>query len=205
MADANSDTDVRQFDPVEVHVSVVQDIDKYDLLDTDYEVLIQMGIEVSETKIYTQWILGKLGDAVSKKYGDLKDYASKIRQNHKTLEAYVYIYRKFINEDPEFTPEKYIGSIPWGVMHLAASKSDKPQELLATLSDKGMDGSIEASVRGIEEINNPGQVVPPKPKIGLKWSSDAEKYQIKLNPDDLVLIDWSNIKEQLLEYLNTLT
>lgn len=196
----------KQHSPVIIQPSVITQVDKVDLKDMEYDTLVQMGIEVSEVKVYSQWVLGKLGDAVATKYGDLKKYADEIRQKHSVIEQYVKVYRKFTEEDPNFTPEKYSGSIPWGVLQIAASKSDNPQALLDDLADKGMEGTIEATVRGIHELNDPdGDKVPVKPRIRLRWDTEVKKYKIDLNPDDLDIIDWSDVKDQLRDYLESLT
>lgn len=197
--------DNKDFDPVIIQPSVITQVDKFDLENTEYETLVQMGIEVSEVKVYSQWVLGKLANAVSNKYGDLKKYCTEIRQNYKVIEQYLNVYRKFIKEDPEFTPGKYAGSIPWGVLQLAATKSDNPQKLIDGLQDIGMEGSIEGAVRGIHEINDPdGEKVPAKPKVSLLWDIEVKKYKMKLNSEDFDLIDWTDIKEQLSAYLESL-
>lgn len=199
-------TQEKQFEPVIIQPTVIAQIDKLNLDEVEYDTLVQMGIEVSEVKVYSQWVLGKLANAVTNKYGDLTKYAQEIRQKPAVLKQYVHVYKRFTEEDPDFSPEKYAGSIPWGVLQLAAAKSEKPQELIDELSDKGMEGSIEGAVRGIHEINDPnGEKVPPKPKFSLVWSVDAKKYKMKLNPEDFDIIDWTDIKEQLRDYLDSLT
>lgn len=196
----------KQHSPVIIQPSVITQVDRVDLQDIEYDTLVQMGIEVSEVKVYSQWVLGKLGDAVSTKYGDLTKYSNEIRQKPSVIAQYVKVYRKFTQEDPTFTPEKYAGSIPWGVLQLAASKSDNPQGLLDELADKGMEGSIEGAVRGIHEINDPdGTKVPLKPKIKLHWDMEVKKYKIVLDPEDLDIIDWTDVKSQLMEYLESLS
>lgn len=195
----------KQFEPVIIQPTVIAQIDKLNLDEVEYDTLVQMGIEVSEAKVYAQWVLGKLAHTVTNKYGDLTKYANEIRQKPAVLKQYSHVYRRFIEEDPDFTPEKYVGSIPWGVLQLAAAKSEKPQALLEDLQDKGMEGSIEGAVRGIHEINNPEDKVPAKPKFSLVWNTDVKKYKMRLNPEDFDIIDWTDIKEQLHDYLESLT
>lgn len=197
----------KQHSPVIIQPSVITQVDRVDLENTEYDTLVQMGIEVSEVKVYSQWVLGKLGDVVSRKHdGQLAIYSKEIRQKVGVMDQYVKVYRKFTKEDPNFTPEKYAGSIPWGVLQLAASKSDAPQGLVDDLADKGMEGSIEGAVRGIHEINDPdGNKVPLKPKINLRWDVEVKKYKIILDPEDLDIIDWTDVKSKLMEYLESLT
>src|SRR3990167_5696509 len=104
-----------KFEPVEVNVDLLNIIDRQELEEEPYDTLVQMGIDASEIKGYAQWILGKLGSVVSKGgYGTLEKYSKEIRQNYNSMQQYVNIYRKFIKEDPDFTPTKYAGSVPWG-------------------------------------------------------------------------------------------
>lgn len=192
--------DIRQFDPVEIRPSIIETVDKYNLLEQEYDVLVQMGMEVAEAKTYAQWVLGKIGDAVSEKYGDLKRYAGDIGMKYEVLKQYVHVYHRFVEEDPNFTPEKYMGSVPWGVLQIAASKSKEPQKLVDTLQDKNMAGSIDAGYRGAIEEET-GVSVPKKPSVSLRWNAEVNKYRIKINPDQFDIIDWADIKQQLMDYL----
>ena len=191
------------YKPITIESGIVSIVDKFDLENTEYDTLVQMGIEVSETKIYSQWVLGRLADAVSNRYGDIRKYASEINHNYDALRQYMNTYRKFTREDPEFTPEKYRGSVPWGLLQLAASNSDSPQVLVDELHDKGAI-TIPQAYREIK-IKRTGQDVPTKPKIKLQWNSQLKKYDLILKPEDIEKIDWSDIREQLMSFLETLT
>lgn len=187
---------------VSVQPEVLLYIDKTDLDSLEYNDLVELGRSVSEVKMYSQWLLGKLGDKVSEKYGDLTKFSKEINQVYEAVQQYVNTYRKFIAEDPDFTPDKYHGSIPWGMLQLIATKTDTPVTLLNELADKGV-SSIEHAYREIK-TKQTGIEVPKRPKINFKWDGDTGKWKIKLLPEDLDLIDWTDIKNQLVIYLNSL-
>lgn len=190
---------------IPVQSSIVGEVDKLDLSNVEYEALVQMGIDVSEAKSYAQWVLGKLGAAItdSAKHGDLKKYCNDIRQDYRSVVNYVTTYRKYITEDPTFSPTKYAGSVPWGVIALAATSSDAPQKVLDNLQDTGNDTNIESAYRKIM-TDKSGIEVPAKPKLHLNWDQEVSKYKLRMNPDDFPLIDWSDIKEQLKAYIESL-
>ncbi len=198
----NNQNDNKKFKLVEMNPNLVISIDKQNLDDADWTLLVQMGQDAGEIKTYTQWILGKLGDAVAKKYGDLKKYADEINQKYEVLNQYAYVYRKFITEDPNFHPSKYSGSVPWGLLQLAASKSDSPQQLVEDLQDKGIH-TINHAYREII-VRQTGLSIPRKPKVNLHWNSELRKFKISLNPNELDLIDWTDVKNQLMNYLEAL-
>lgn len=192
----------QKFELVEMHPDLVTSIDKQNLESADWTMLVQMGQDAGEIKTYAQWILGKLGNAVSKKYGDLKKYANEINQNPEVLYQYAFTYRKFTQEDPDFHPNKYSGSIPWGVLQLAASKSEMPQKLVDELQDKGVH-TAEQAYREIKEQET-GIVVPQKPKVSFQWNPEIGKFKINIKPEELDLIDWTDVRQQLLSYLEVL-
>lgn len=193
----------KNFEPVKIVSGIVNDVDKFDLEKVEYDTLVQMGIEVSEVKTYSQWVLGKLGDAVAKKYGDLIKYSKEIRQKYEVLNQYMYVYRKFAKEDPTFTPQKYFGSVPWGVLQLAAYKSDSPQKLVGELQDEGAESSIESAHRAIQ-IKKGGKDIPHKPRFHFTWDAMVERYRLTFKKEDLELIDWTDVKQQLMDYLEAL-
>lgn len=185
-------------------------IDKQDLKEVTYEDLIQMGIDLSEVKGYTQWLLGKLGDTVTgsenSKKGDLKDYAFKIGQKYAVLNQYVYTYRKFIKEDPAFHPNKYYGSVPWGVLALVATKKEKPQTFIEELREQNKEVSLEMAYREIKRQESPNEAEPPKkPSISLYWDKNKQLYKLVMDSADFPLIDWSSIKEDLRSWLEGLS
>ncbi len=194
--------DDKKFKLIDMQPEILAEIGRQELKDQDWNVLVQMGQDVGEVKTYTQWILGKLADAVSNKYGGLKKYANEINQKYEVLNQYLYVYRKFISEDPNFHPSKYAGSIPWGMLQLAASKSDSPQKLVEDLQDKGVH-TINHAYKEIKEQET-GTRIPQKPKINLYWNPDLMKFKIRLNPEELDLIDWTDVKNQLMNYLEAL-
>lgn len=182
--------------------NILQSIASRNLAEEGYETLVQMGIEASEIKTYSQWVLGKLGDTVSVKYGNLKRYANEINQKYEVIQQYVNTYRKFSKEDPSFSPEKYSGSISWGMLQLVATKSDSPQELIDKLLDEGI-RTVEGAYKRIKEKET-GVKIPHKPKIGLHWDYGIQKYKIQFRLEELDLIDWRDVKQQLINYLEAL-
>jgi len=191
-----------QLQPKQISEGVLQSIEGRDLETESYDTLVQMGIGASEVKTYTQWILGKLGHAVMRKYGDLKKYAAEIRLDYGALRQYMYTYRKFTQEDSEFHPEKYYGSVPWGVLALAATKTDKPQELLGKLQIESKEVSLAAAYREIKRLESPNNQQPPrKPVVKLQWDKNSNLYRLVMDRRDFPAIDWSAVKADLTEWL----
>jgi len=189
-------------DLVTIQPELLSMVDRIKLDELDFNALVELGKGVMEVKTYSNWILGKLGDAVSSKYGDIDAYAKAINQNRGVLDQYIYAYRKYTNEDKDFSPDKYYGRVPWGLIQMVASKSNTPGKLLNELVDQGAT-TIPSGYRAIKEKES-GQKVPRKPKINFKWDDKSTKWKIQLRPEDLDLIDWRDIKEQLLTYLGAM-
>lgn len=203
------DKALKQQEPVSIQPEMLKIVDNTDLTTLDYDALVELGRTTSEVKVYAQWILGKLASMVMTKnegepraYGDLGKYAKDIGQIYEVLQQYLFTYRKFTAEDPKFTPETYMGSVPWGVLQLVAMKSDKPVTLLNELLDKGVH-SIDHAYREIK-TKQTGKEVPMKPRVVFKFDDGSGKWKIKLRPEDLDLIDWSDVREQLIKYLESL-
>lgn len=189
-------------DLISVQPEMLGYVDKADIAHAEYYVLVEMGLGVNEVKTYAQWLLGKLGDAVSDRYGDLVKYAKDIGYIYSSLKQYVFVYRQYTRSDPNFSPDKYYGHVPWGMLQVVASQSDAPINDLDELVDKGVT-SIEGAYRGLKEKQT-GITVPRKPSIRLIWNNEIGKWRMALAEKDLDLIDWSNVKQQLLEYLRSL-
>ena len=186
---------------VSVQPEILSFVDKTDLGSLDYDELVNLGRAVNEVKTYSSWLLGKLGDAEMKKYGDIKKYALDIGQNLQVLYNYITAYRKYTAEDPDFTPDKYFGQVPWGMLYLV-SQQDRPVTLLNELVDKGVK-SMEHAYREIKKKAG-GKEVPKKPRIVFSWNSGIGKWNINLDQKDLDLIDWQGVKDMLINYLNSL-
>jgi len=186
---------------ISVQPEILSIVDKTNLESLEYDGLVELGRGVNEVKTYSSWLLGKLGDSVTKKYGDIKKYANDIGQNYQVLLNYTSAYRKYVDEDPSFTPDKYFGQVPWGMLYLV-SQQDKPVTLLNELVDKGVK-SMEHAYREIKQKNG-GVEVPRKPKILFSWNSEVSKWNINLDQKDLDLIDWKGVKEMLVNYFNSL-
>lgn len=189
-----------------INSQIVVTIDGYDLSNASYEELVQLGGDVSLVKTYTQWILGKLADTVAVKYGDIKKYAKEIRQNYGSLRQYMYTYRKFVAEDNTFNPANYYGSVPWGVLALAATKTDKPQQLINNLVDENKSASIESAYREIKRLESPeSKQAPRKPQVSLQLDKTSNLYKLIMNPNDFPSIDWTtSTGKELKDYLNGL-
>lgn len=194
-------SDKKDSELVSVQPEILSFVDKTDLGSLGYDELVDLGRGVNEVKTYSSWLLGKLGDAVMKKYGDLKKYASDISQNLQVIYNYVSAYRKYTEEDPNFSPDRYFGQVPWGMLYLV-SQQDKPVTLLNELVDKGVK-SMEGAYREIKQKEG-GKEVPRKPKIMFMWNLEIGKWDINLDQKDLDLINWKGVKEMLVNYLNSL-
>jgi hypothetical protein len=177
--------------------------DKSDLDALDYDALVELGRSVSEVKTYAQWVLGKLGDKAMQKWGDLEKYAKDIGMIYEVLQQYMNTYRKFVAEDPAFTPDRYFGGVPWGLLQMVATKSDTPITLLNEMVDQGAT-TIPQAYKKIKEKET-GKTLPNKPRVNLKLDEESGKWKIKILPEEMDMIDWTDIKEQLVNYLNSLT
>ncbi len=178
----------KKFELVEIHPDLLNSIDRQSLDEADWNLLVAMGESASEIKTYTQWILGKLGDAVSQKYGDLVKYANEIGVNYDSLRQYVYTYRKFISEDSTFHPHKYFGAASWSILALAATKSINPGALVNELQDKGI-YTLKHAYRAI----NAGETeygIPKKPVIDFEYDPQTKKYKFIMDVKDIPLIHW---------------
>jgi hypothetical protein len=188
---------------IKMNPEILTYIDNTDLDSLTYDDLVQLGREALEVKTYTQWLTGKLGDYISSnktgKYGDLERYAKDINMKYGVLWQYVTVYRRFTEEDPNFSPDAYKGSMPWGVFALVAQHSDTPATTLNELSDKGVT-NIEHAYRELK-TKQTGKELPRKPKISLVYSEEANKWRIRMNPLEFDDIDWGDIREQLMAYL----
>lgn len=185
--------------PVNVRPDILLDIDKMDLKELTDEDLIEMGRNVTEVHTYSQWMLGRLVDEVANRRGDIEEYANKIGQRRDKLYQCVYVYRKFIKDNPNFNPDDYHGSIPWGVFWIVAQKSDTPTKLLNELIDNGKI-SQPSAIRAIKEKET-GKVIPTKPRVSFRWNEQIEKWTIVFKLEDWELIDWSDAREKGIEIL----
>lgn len=189
---------ISKLSPINIRPDILLDIDKMDLKELTDDDLIEMGKSVTEVNTYAQWLLGRLVDEVVKRRGDIEKYANAIGQRRDKLYQCVYVYRKFIKDNPDFSPEKYVnGSIPWGMLQYVASKSDTPIKLLNDLIDEGI-VSQPAAIRKIKEQET-GIVVPPKPRVSWKWNAEKEKWTIRFMLDEMDLIDWDEARDLVLE------
>ena len=189
--------------PINIRPNILLDIDKMDLKELTDDDLIEMGRGITEVSTYAQWILGRLVDEVAQRRGDIDKYANSIGQRRDKLYQCVYVYRKFIKENPDFSPEKYInGSIPWGMLQYIASKSDTPTKLLDKLIDEGI-LSQPAAIRKIKE-DETGITIPPKPRISWKWNMEKKKWTIRFILEEMDLIDWDEARELITEKMKSL-
>jgi len=188
-------------EPVSVQPDILMLVDKTDLIHQEYNDLVQMAREVIEVKVYTQWLLGKIGDAVSKKHGDIKKFAEDIELGIKvgSLYQYIFTYRAYTKEDPNFTPDRYHGSVPWGMLQYVGSKSSEPIKKLNKLIDAGV-RTAEGAIRSIKTEEN-GESIPFKPKVSFKWDIDKKKWVIHISVEDWEVIDWSEVEAELTKAL----
>lgn len=178
------------YEAVSVQPEMITTVDKMDLEKQSYDVLVEMGRSVTEIKTFVQWTLGRLGDAVTVKYGDLTQYAKDINYKYETLQQYMNVYRKFTRDNPNFHPDQYMGSVPWGMLQIVASSTDKPEKLLNELQDKGIHSQKDA-YRAIKEAET-GKIIPPKPRAKYVWNAEKEKYTFTFDQRDIDVIDWDD-------------
>lgn len=189
--------------PVEINTDLIKTINWKELQEADWSTLVQMGQDAGEIKTYSQWVLGMLGHTVMRKYGDLKKYATETRQDYAALRQYMNTYRKFTLEDSGFHPNKYYGSVPWGVLALAATKSDTPQKLVDDLQKENKEVSLKVAYREIKRLESPeGKEPPRKPTVKLQWDKNSSLYKLIMDPKDFPSIDWTAVKQDLKEWLD---
>lgn len=181
---------------VNIRPEILIDIDKMNLKELTDEDLIEMGRSVTEVNTYSQWILGRLVDEVANRRGDIDKYAHSIGQRRDKLYQCIYVYRKFTNDNPEFNPDDYHGSVPWGMLQYVASKSDAPIKLLNELVDKGV-LTQDAAIRTIKEEET-GVKIPPRPRVSWKWNEQKQKWTINFRIEEMSLIDWEEARETVL-------
>ena len=146
-------------------------------------------------------MLGKIGDAVAEKRGDIKKFVDDIGLGLKlgTVYQYVYTYRVYTKEDPNFTPDMYHGSVPWGMLQYVGSTSSEPIKKLNKLIDEGvrtMDGAFRAI-----KTEESGEEIPFKPKVNFRWDLGKKKWVISIKVEDWNIIDWSEVEKELTEAL----
>lgn len=188
---------LKVYQSVSVRPNVLLDIDKGDLSGWDYDALVEMGRSVVEVKGYSQWILGKLAVEVLRRHNELDDYAKQIGMARGTLWNYASVYRRFTEKNPNFNPDVYYGSVPWGVLHLLAhSKVENVGEFLDRMVDEGKT-SKEQVYRELKSQES-DEEVPRKPRVSFKWDGEKKKWMIKFNMDDWSNIGWDLVGEDLI-------
>lgn len=182
--------------PISIRPEILIDIDKMDLKELTEEDLVEMGRNVTEVNTYSQWILGRLVDEVANRKGDIDKYANSIGQRRDKLYQCIYVYRKFTTDNPEFNPDDYHGSVPWGMLQYVASKSDAPIKLLNELVDRGI-LTQDAAIRTVKE-GETGIKIPPRPRVSWRWNEQKRKWTISFRVDEMALIDWEEARETVL-------
>jgi len=185
---------------VSVQTDILAYVDKAELEELNYDDLVNLGRGVNEVKTYSSWLLGKLGNSVANKFGDAKRYAADIGQNYTVLWNYVGAYRKYTKDDPTFSPDKYFGQVPWGMLYVV-SQQEQPVKLLNELVDKGVK-TMEGAVHEIK-VQKGLEIPPKKPKIVFIWNPEETKWEIDISEEDFHLISWKSIKTKLMGYLET--
>lgn len=183
--------------PISTPPEIITVVESQDLQAADWNTLVQVGQDMSEIKTYSQWVLGKVADIVSLKYGGLKKYANEININYDSLCQYLYTYRKITKEDPLFDPRKYFGAVSWGILALAATKSTKPLALVDELQQKGV-----YTLKHAYKVINAGETkngTPRKPKIDFKYNRRRKKYEMIVDENDKDFINWEDFIEQILQ------
>ncbi len=203
----------------------LKEIDSMDLNKLSFDEIVQLGLDTVELREYSGWVIGKMGDRIAHppaeklseegeetdgeirpNRGALKKFAAAIRMPYATITQYASSYRKYVEEDPNFHPLNYHGSISWAIMRLVGSKVENPIATLNELHDKGQTGSVEQAAVALKELQTTGDVsdVPTKPKITLEYEPDRKLFKLVIAPEDFIKIDFMAIKSDLVEYLEAL-
>lgn len=205
----------------------LKEIDSMDLGKLSFDECVQLGMDVTELRGYSGWIIGKLADRIANPpldklsaegeetdgeirvdSGALKRFANSIGVAYTTVRQYASTYRKYIAADPNFHPLNYHGSVNWTIMNLIGSKVENPVEVLNELHDKGQTSSVEQAAVALKELQTPkeGDVsnIPAKPKIGLEYNPSNNLYKLVIDIKDFEKIDFMAIKSDLIEYLEAL-
>jgi hypothetical protein len=167
-------------------------IEEADLSEWTMDQFLAAGEEAGKVKYFSQWILGKLADAYSKKWGDCSKFAREIHIEPKSLLAYRRVYKKIVKADPKFVPDGYLS---WGALQMIAEQPD-PVKLIEELTDNGKVTMAE-TYRHIKQKET-GKQVPKKPKVNLKYNEETNMWRLNMTPDDFDKIDWPR---ELWEYL----
>lgn len=180
---------------IEARPEMLSGIMASDRDDWTYDMYISAGMEAVNIRGYSGWIIGLLASEVEPKYGSVKDFSNEIHASYGMVRVYKHVYERYTREDKNFAPD---GFFPFEVLKIVAS-TENPIETLDDLRDKGIT-SVEGAYREIK-TQKTGIVVPKKPVIGLYWDEESKKWKLRLNPDDIPEIDWSDVSEQLVDYL----
>lgn len=206
----------------------LKEIDSMDLGKLSFDECVQLGMDVTELRGYSGWIIGKLADRIANPpmeklseegvetdgeikvdLGALKRFASSIGVAYATVRTYASTYRKYISADPNFHPLNYHGSVNWTIMNLIGAKVENPVEVLNELHDKGKTGSVEqaaVALKELQEQKNSGtnSDIPAKPKIVLEYEPEKKLFKLVIEPEDFPKIDFMAVKSDLMEYLEAL-
>lgn len=205
----------------------LKEIDAMDLSKMSYDECVQLGMDVTELRGYSGWIIGKLADRIANPpldklseegtetdgeikvdLGALKRFATSIGVAYQTVRIYASTYRKYIQEDPNFHPLNYHGSVNWTIMNLIGAKVENPVQVLNELHDKGQTTSVEQAAVALKELQTPkeGDVsnIPEKPKITLEFNPNNNLYKLVIAIEDFKKIDFMAVKSDLIEYLEGL-
>ena len=180
---------------IEARPEMLSTIANSDRTEWTYDMYVSAGEEAVQIRGYGSWILGMLASEVEPKRGELKEFAKDIHASYAMVRVYKHVYEKIVGADPDFVPD---GFFPFEVLKMAASTED-PIKTLEELKDKGI-ATIPGAYREIK-TSTTGIEVPKKPSVVLKWDEEKKKWKLKMNPDDLPKIDWSDVSEQLIDYL----
>lgn len=175
-------------------------LDKQDMDEWEYEDYVNAAHVVIEAKIYTQWVLGKITYKVAHYYPQsIEQFAKDVKLSPSSLRTYSSVYQTFIKANPDFSPERYYGAMPWGVIAYVAKASRKngsnPVQVLDDLADKGV-SSIKHAHKEVKEEET-GNKAPNKPKAQFKYKETSKKWDLVLMADNLTEdIDWNRFVQK---------
>lgn len=180
---------------IEVSTDILTVVERAEKEDWTFEQFVAAGQELRLLKDCSQWYLGKLATEVVDRFRDDEEFAKQVGISVSSLRTYRYVFTKFRKSNPDFRPDGYIS---WGAIQIAAT-TENPVETLNKLQDQDKT-TMEAAYRLVKE-DKTGNKVPPKPKLSVVWDDEAGAWKIRIRPEDISRIDWSDVAGQLSEYL----
>ena len=175
-----------------------------DRSDWSLEMYVSAGQEATQLKFYSQWMIAKLANEVSGKWGDVSKWAREISIPATSVLAYLQVYRRILDDAKKKGKENYVpdGYVPWGVLQIATRASvESPIDMIEELSKKGAT-SIKEAYREVKSKET-GKQVAPKPRAKFTYNEEKDQWTLFIDPDTYNNIDWDKVRKPILDYLTS--